>query len=162
MIQLDPELRLTAESYLKNYSSIVFPSYFYPLLLDFFSCLVPLDSDTRVAMTQSAFPEIHKQMMSNYSCGEIVPAHDRNSASIVAEETFPVMKSGDRHSVLPKDNYIKNGEIDKCKVGDSHSQLVNTISVLLKDVEHNTRQPHSKVALDKVHSSVPYNPNEKK
>lgn len=48
MIQLDPNARLTCESYLQNYASSIFPSYFSPFLHKFFSCLVPLDSDTRV------------------------------------------------------------------------------------------------------------------
>lgn len=48
MIQLEPELRLSCESYLQEYGSVVFPSYFSPFLHKFFSCLVPLDSDTRV------------------------------------------------------------------------------------------------------------------
>ncbi|KAF3791532.1 putative serine/threonine-protein kinase [Nymphaea thermarum] len=161
MIQLDPELRLTAESYLQNYSSVVFLSYFSPLLHDFFSCLVPLDSDTRVAMAQSAFPEIHKQMTNNSSCGENIPAYVSSPVSTISEESFSEMRSGDSNSAMPKDNCMKNGELEKRKVGDSHSQLVNTISVLLKDVEHNTRQPHSKVTLDKVHSSASCNSNEK-
>lgn len=48
MIQLDPESRLSAESYLQSYETIVFPCYFSPFLHNFFSCLIPLDSDTRV------------------------------------------------------------------------------------------------------------------
>ncbi|CAA6654858.1 unnamed protein product [Spirodela intermedia] len=47
MIQLDPELRLSCESYLQEYGSVVFPSYFSPFLHKVFSCLVPLDSDSR-------------------------------------------------------------------------------------------------------------------
>lgn len=48
MIQLDPELRFSAENYLQSYASVVFPSYFSPFLHNFYSCLNPLDSDTRV------------------------------------------------------------------------------------------------------------------
>lgn len=48
MIQLDPESRLSSESYLQSYASVVFPCYFSPFLHKFFSCLSPHDSDTRV------------------------------------------------------------------------------------------------------------------
>lgn len=50
MIQLDPETRLSAESYLQSYAAIVFPLYFSPFLHNFYSCLNPLDSDTRVSL----------------------------------------------------------------------------------------------------------------
>ncbi|CAM6046085.1 unnamed protein product [Sphagnum compactum] len=63
MIQLNEETRLSAEEYLQMWTPTVFPAYFSPLLHNFFSCLVPLDTDTRVAVTQGAFPEIRKQML---------------------------------------------------------------------------------------------------
>lgn len=53
MIQLDPELRFSAENYLQSYAGIVFPSYFSPFLHNFFSCLNPLDSDSRVSRCYS-------------------------------------------------------------------------------------------------------------
>ena len=53
MIQLDPESRFSAESYLQNYASILFPGYFSPFLHNFYSCLNPLDSDTRVRIFNS-------------------------------------------------------------------------------------------------------------
>lgn len=53
MIQLDPEERLSCDNYLQSYASAVFPSYFSPFLHKLFSCLIPLDSDTRVRW----FPE---------------------------------------------------------------------------------------------------------
>ncbi|KAI5081544.1 hypothetical protein GOP47_0002147 [Adiantum capillus-veneris] len=67
MIQLDPTARLTAEQYLQSWAPCVFPAYFSPLLHSFFSCLLPLDIDTRVAITQSAFPELCKQMIESSS-----------------------------------------------------------------------------------------------
>ncbi|KAK4765561.1 hypothetical protein SAY86_026651 [Trapa natans] len=63
MIQLEPESRLSAESYLQNYAGVVFPTYFSPFLHNFYCCCNPLPPDARVAMCQSAFNEILKHMM---------------------------------------------------------------------------------------------------
>lgn len=49
MIQVLPDKRCTPEEYLKMWSPSVFPDYFSPLLHDFFSYLVPLDTDNRVS-----------------------------------------------------------------------------------------------------------------
>ncbi|CAK7337394.1 unnamed protein product [Dovyalis caffra] len=65
MIQLEPEARLSAESYLQDYAAVVFPSYFSPFLHNFYYCWNPLHSDMRVAICQSVFHEILKQMMGN-------------------------------------------------------------------------------------------------
>lgn len=51
MIQLDPELRLSSQEYLQTWAPNNFPSYFSPLLHNFFSCIVPLDPDTRVSLS---------------------------------------------------------------------------------------------------------------
>eukprot|EP00250_Pteridium_aquilinum_P016932 c23371_g3_i3 orf=69-4718(+) len=67
MIQLDPAARYSAEHYLQSWVPHVFPAYFTPLLHSFFSCLLPLDIDTRVAVTQSAFTELCKQMIESSS-----------------------------------------------------------------------------------------------
>lgn len=48
MIQLEPELRLSADSYLQEYTTIVFPSYFSPFLHNFHCFWNPLHSDMRV------------------------------------------------------------------------------------------------------------------
>lgn len=48
MIQLEPELRFSAESYLQNYAAVVFPTYFSPFLHNFYCCWNPLHSDMRV------------------------------------------------------------------------------------------------------------------
>lgn len=48
MIQLEPELRLSAENYLQDYANVVFPNYFSPFLHNFYCCWNPLHSDTRV------------------------------------------------------------------------------------------------------------------
>lgn len=48
MIQLEPELRLSADSYLQEYTTIVFPGYFSPFLHNFHCFWNPLHSDMRV------------------------------------------------------------------------------------------------------------------
>jgi len=48
MIQLEPESRLSAESYLQEYADVVFPSYFSPFLHNFYCYWNPLHSDMRV------------------------------------------------------------------------------------------------------------------
>ncbi|XP_023927854.2 serine/threonine-protein kinase VPS15 [Quercus suber] len=70
MIQLEPESRLSAESYLQEYADVVFPSYFSPFLHNFYCYWNPLHSDMRVALCQRVFPEILKQMMDTRSSEE--------------------------------------------------------------------------------------------
>jgi hypothetical protein len=65
MIQLNEETRFSAGECLDKWTPTVFRAYYSPLLHNFFSCLVPLDTDTRVAVTQGAFPEIRKQMLAD-------------------------------------------------------------------------------------------------
>nr|XP_043627888.1 serine/threonine-protein kinase VPS15 [Erigeron canadensis] len=65
MIQLDPESRCSAESYLQSYAGVVLPCYFSPFLHNLYSNLNPINPDSRVAMCQLSFPEILKQMLSN-------------------------------------------------------------------------------------------------
>lgn len=55
MIQLEPELRLSAENYLQDYANVVFPNYFSPFLHDFYCCWNPLHSDTRVILCRTTF-----------------------------------------------------------------------------------------------------------
>ncbi|KAL4390760.1 hypothetical protein AHAS_Ahas03G0177300 [Arachis hypogaea] len=85
MIQLEPELRLSAESYLEEYAAVVFPTYFSPFFHDFFCCWSPLQPDMRILLCQSAFQEIFKQMMNNnnHSSG---PQHVKGDSP---NSTFP-------------------------------------------------------------------------
>ncbi|CAI0426194.1 unnamed protein product [Linum tenue] len=97
MIQLEPESRLCAESYLQNYAAVVFPSYFSPFLHNFYCCWNPLHSDMRVAMCQSVFNEILKQMMGPriseaMQSGLSMPANGMSSKSM--EETTGETNSG--------------------------------------------------------------------
>ncbi|XP_056167022.1 serine/threonine-protein kinase VPS15-like isoform X1 [Syzygium oleosum] len=70
MIQLEPECRLSAESYLQTFAGIVFPGYFSPFLHNLYCCCNPLPPDARVAMCQSVFNEILKHMMNKRSSEE--------------------------------------------------------------------------------------------
>ncbi|CAI0425618.1 unnamed protein product [Linum tenue] len=97
MIQLEPESRLCAESYLQNYAAVVFPSYFSPFLHNFYCCWNPLHSDMRVAMCQSVFNEILKQMMGPriseaMQSGLSMPANGMSSKSM--EEMIEQNNSG--------------------------------------------------------------------
>ncbi|KAF8400928.1 hypothetical protein HHK36_014231 [Tetracentron sinense] len=121
MIQLDPDSRLSAESYLQSYASTVFPSYFSPFLHNFFSCLTPLDSDTRVAVTQSAFHEIHKQMTSNWSSEDMCTVSCTPSNSV-------------------------SEEIEKGMFSDQF-QLLGDITSLFKDVEQSNHCSNTKPML---------------
>lgn len=64
MIQLEPEFRLSAERYLKEYAAVVFPIYFSPFLHDFYRCWSPLHSDMRVYGFAEIFYIINDLMLS--------------------------------------------------------------------------------------------------
>lgn len=49
MIHLEPELRLSADSYIQEFTSTVFPSYFSPFLHNFYCYWNQLHSDVRVS-----------------------------------------------------------------------------------------------------------------
>uniref|UniRef100_A0A7N1A303 non-specific serine/threonine protein kinase n=1 Tax=Kalanchoe fedtschenkoi TaxID=63787 RepID=A0A7N1A303_KALFE len=130
MIQLDPELRLSADSYLQSYVSVVFPSYFSPFLHNFYSWLNPLDTDTRVDVCQRAFHEILKQMMNDKtSTGDCtVVGTNTNPGSLKALKTI-----NERQILtLDKDSFSK-----KYENGILHYQfqLLGDINGLLKDVK---------------------------
>ncbi|XP_010267111.1 PREDICTED: probable serine/threonine-protein kinase vps15 isoform X2 [Nelumbo nucifera] len=141
MIQLDPESRLPAEGYLQNYASIVFPSFFSPFLHNFFSCLIPLDSDTRVAVTQSAFHEIHKQMMSNNTNEDICPVPCTPSNSLNGEP-LKQMDNAKEHFSTAKDSLRKRAELEKGLFSDQ--LLIGDINSLLKDVEQSNHCSNTK------------------
>lgn len=48
MVQLDPDSRCSAESYLQTYAGVVLPSYFSPFLHNLYSNLNPINPDSRV------------------------------------------------------------------------------------------------------------------
>ncbi|XP_044471517.1 serine/threonine-protein kinase VPS15-like [Mangifera indica] len=87
MIQLEPEMRFSAESYLQNYAAVVFPTYFSPFLHNFYCCWNVRHSDSRVEMCQSVFPEILKQMVSNKSGNETVSGLGTPSSAVSVKES---------------------------------------------------------------------------
>ncbi|XP_057967357.1 serine/threonine-protein kinase VPS15 [Malania oleifera] len=132
MIQLDPELRLSADSYLQSYAAVVFPTYFSPFLHNFYSCLNPLDSDTRVAVCQSAFHEIHKQMMSNKSSEEISAELGTPSIAVSIRSSQAIdLKQNLR---LTKDSLRRREELEKGIICDQF-KLLGDINTLLRDVK---------------------------
>lgn len=157
MIQLDPEARLSCESYLQNYGTIIFPSYFAPLFHSFFSCLVPLDTDSRVAMTVNAYPEILKQLTSissdagkkaknkalNPEANETAISSSTNLSSRFSEN-FKGSLNRDRHS-------------RKANAGQSYPELTTDISALQRDVEQQNSRQGIKNVSDKVPMSNPGN-----
>lgn len=152
MIQLDPEARLTAEQYMRSWVPRVFPAYFTPLLHSFFSCLLPLDIDTRVAVTQSAFTEICKQMIesspSSYK-DQVVSGAAKNQDDIQKEEgktTETKVLEKEEVSISTVKNELRSECItDGAYCRSSPSALVNDISDLLRD-----GQTGGKLALGKL------------
>ncbi|PSS01929.1 Serine/threonine-protein kinase vps15 [Actinidia chinensis var. chinensis] len=155
MIQLDPELRFSAENYLQSYASVVFPSYFSPFLHGFYSCLNPLDSDTRVVMCQTVFQEIHKQMMSNRSNNGVGLGTGSNTIggqSSLQMDTKQIVN-------LKNDSERKKEEVEKGSVND-RLELLGDISNLLRDVKQSNRCSGVKPMLEDVASSA-YSQNKK-
>ncbi|MQL91350.1 hypothetical protein Taro_023949 [Colocasia esculenta] len=150
MIQLNPELRLSCESYLQEYGSFVFPSYFSPFLHKFFSCLIPMDSDTRVAVTQSAFHEIHRQMMGGRLFNEIAPKC-ASASGVTSCEPGRQMMTSKKESMNTLNSYSQNSKMGMEVVNDL---LVGKVSNLLKDVE----QGKDHLNVNRMLQDVPYEP----
>ncbi|KAK1364896.1 hypothetical protein POM88_040457 [Heracleum sosnowskyi] len=128
MIQLDPESRCSAESYLQSYAGVVFPCYFSPFLHKFYSVLNPYNSDSRVLICQISFNEILKQMMSSKAGEETGTTFASNSLDGRSSE-----------SIEAKQN-LDSGNSRKTELkGSIHSQFEfpGDISTLLKDVKQN-------------------------
>ncbi|MFS7916753.1 putative protein kinase CMGC-Pl-Tthe family transcription factor WD40-like family [Helianthus anomalus] len=92
MIQLDPDSRCSAESYLQTYAGVVLPCYFSPFLHNLYSNLNPINPDSRVAMLQLSFPEILKQMLTNRT-GEETDTKPKMEDAILSENS-PNHKQG--------------------------------------------------------------------
>ncbi|XP_020241564.1 phosphoinositide 3-kinase regulatory subunit 4 isoform X2 [Asparagus officinalis] len=149
MIQLDPESRLSCESYLQNYTSVVFPSYFSPFLHKFFSCLIPLDSDTRVAVTQSAFREIHNQMMNSRSSEEDVLPGSSPDVGLMNSQSVLDRENGRHNMSSAGDSARDKDHLNRSKVR-GEVQLVGDITSLVREVEQRERCSHTKTFPDKV------------
>ena len=50
--------RLSAKAYLEQWGAKLFPGYFSTFLHPFFSALLPLDADERVAAVLAAYPQL--------------------------------------------------------------------------------------------------------
>ncbi|KAG9157708.1 hypothetical protein Leryth_021228 [Lithospermum erythrorhizon] len=120
MIQLDPETRYSADTYLQNFAGVVFPIYFSPFLHNFYSLLNPLSSDARVLICQTSFQEILKQMM-----GQMPREGTGLQVSVPLNDTSR------------KDNLTKREGLDKVSIHDRFD-LLGDVNILLRDVkQHN-------------------------
>ncbi|KAJ4836467.1 Serine/threonine-protein kinase [Turnera subulata] len=111
MIQLEPEARLSAESYLQNYAAVVFPTYFSPFLHNLYCCWNPLQSDMRVATCQSVFHEILKQMVSDQTSDETVTGLSTPADGVGGKATEDMVDKQklDSTRVTGKRDKIENG-----------------------------------------------------
>ncbi|XP_048320869.2 serine/threonine-protein kinase VPS15 isoform X2 [Ziziphus jujuba] len=153
MIQLEPELRLSADSYLQEYATIVFPRYFSPFLHNVYCCWNPLNSDMRVTLCQQAFHEILKQMMTNNSAeenGTTLSTAVSNAHSLTGK---PSKEIADQKVSLTKHSLRKREEIDG---GLNHGrfELLGDISSLLKDVKESNHYSGTKPMLEDVPGSA--------
>ncbi|GMI92723.1 vacuolar protein sorting 15, Arabidopsis thaliana vacuolar protein sorting 15 [Hibiscus trionum] len=131
MIQLEPESRLSAESYLQNYVAVAFPGYFSPFLHGFYCCWNPLHSDMRIAMCQRVFPEILKQMMSKRPSDEMGGGLGKSHtlSGKQSQEIAAKQKLSSTNHLLTKREKMDNGSArDRFK-------LPGNIDTLLGDVE---------------------------
>lgn len=119
MIQLEPESRFSAERYLKEYAGVVFPTYFSPFLHDFYRCWIPLHSDMRVLLCQSAFHEILKQMMHKQSSDGADVTSGELLEEMVAKESVSFMKD----SLMKREDIGKGLVHDRYELGDINSLL---------------------------------------
>lgn len=138
MIQLDPDSRLSPESYLQSYESTVFPCYFSPFLHNFFSCLIPLDSDTRVAVAQSAFYDLHKKMM-NMSNEEISTRAPFRTIDNEHSEVENVRQNSNSQDVSLRENE----DLEK-----GGHQFLGDNTKLVGDVEENSRSSRNKTLVE--------------
>lgn len=150
MIQLEPESRLSAESYLQEYADVVFPSYFSPFLHNFYCYWNPLHSDMRVALCQRVFPEILKQMMDTRSSEETgsglcTPSNSTSgklSQEMVAKQNVN----------LTKDSCRKREETEKGLTRDQFE--LGDLNTLLRDVKQNNHYPGAKLMLEDAPNSL--------
>ncbi|BFG20851.1 hypothetical protein CerSpe_071250 [Prunus speciosa] len=147
MIQLEPELRLSADSYLQEYTTIVFPSYFSPFLHNFHCFWNPLHSDMRVALCQSVFHEILKQMMSIRSTEDTgtglgTPSNANAISGKTSQEVVTMQNKN-----FAKGSIRKREEIGKGLKCDQF-ELLGDINTLLRDVKQSNHYSVSKPVQD--------------
>ncbi|RAL37168.1 hypothetical protein DM860_004090 [Cuscuta australis] len=135
MIQLDSELRCSAESYLQTHAGFVFPSYFSPFLHNFYCLLNPLNSDARVLICQTSFQEILKQMSNG--------PPDENSSGIFFTSSAPSYalqgNSNICSAVKPMLEDVANAAYSETRMHcgmQSPSELFQTVSNVFKRNHH--------------------------
>ncbi|KAK2989607.1 hypothetical protein RJ640_027381 [Escallonia rubra] len=136
MIQLDPESRCSAESYLQSYAGVVFPRYYSPFLHNFYSLLNPCNVDSRVLICQHFFNEILKQMMSNRAGEERGAGLD--SPSNAADCQLSQEINAKQNLYPEKGSSRKKEHAQKVSV-QGRFEVPGDISTLLLDVKHNNR-----------------------
>ncbi|KAI3447049.1 hypothetical protein Pfo_003714 [Paulownia fortunei] len=156
MIQLDPESRGSAESYLQNYAGVVFPSYFSPFLHKFYSLLNPLSSDARVLACETSFQEILRQMMGNRA-GEDIISETETSSDDKSQlpQAIDAKEDPDRADI----SLSKRKETKKSSSHDRFD-LHGNVSTLLRDVKQNNGHFGMKSVPDSVVRTV-YSQNQK-
>ncbi|XP_024979475.1 serine/threonine-protein kinase VPS15-like isoform X2 [Cynara cardunculus var. scolymus] len=149
MIQLDPDLRCSAESYLQSYAGVVFPCYFSPFLHNLYSNLNRNNSDSRVALCQLSFPEILKQMLGNRAGEETV--HGLHFGTNVTNRR--TSHAVDRQNLVSMKGHSQT-EKEKKRLSFDHFELRGDIGTLLIDGKENTRYANVKPKMEDAISST--------
>ncbi|CAA0838617.1 protein kinase family protein / WD-40 repeat family protein [Striga hermonthica] len=137
MIQLDPESRCSAESYLQNYAGDVFPRYFSPFLHKFYSLLNPLSSDARVLACETSFQEIHRQMMGNKAGEDMISETESTSDDKrTSPQTTDLKQQYDRAGIFLNER------------NENRPDLLGNVNALLRDVKANNRSHGTKSERD--------------
>ncbi|XP_066322820.1 serine/threonine-protein kinase VPS15-like isoform X1 [Miscanthus floridulus] len=148
MIQLDPKKRLPCRIYLQKYESVVFPFYFSKFLHQFFSDIVPLDSDARVEKTQENFEKIHEIMMGSSTI-------EQTERSTLSEHSEPSGRKGMGGEILNSPGDSRNStSIVKKNTRVDHRHIVGDIN-FLKEVECKSNNTSTKVTKDIDHFVAP-------
>ncbi|GAV84346.1 Pkinase domain-containing protein/WD40 domain-containing protein/HEAT domain-containing protein [Cephalotus follicularis] len=140
MIQLEPDSRLSAESYLQNYAGVVFPYYFTPFLHNFYCCWNPLHPDMKVAMCQSVFHEILKQMMGSRS-NEVTDAAGTNLNTMRVKQSQEMVVKQTIDLLRKRERIEKGSVLDRFK-------LLGDINTLLGDVNQSNHYSGVKPMLE--------------
>ncbi|KAJ7571090.1 hypothetical protein O6H91_01G148400 [Diphasiastrum complanatum] len=132
MIHLNPECRLSPDEYLQSWSHLVFPSYFSPVLHNFFSCLSVLDTDTRVAVTQGAFSEIREKMIAEARAKVSVSKRDPKAVTALkVVKTSPENVLAKNESTMS--NLERRGSFNKTdKVGEEGHDVPSKESIFVR------------------------------
>ncbi|KAL6502690.1 hypothetical protein OROHE_024343 [Orobanche hederae] len=131
MIQLDPESRCSAESYLQNNAGFVFPCYFSPFLHKFYSLLNPLSCNARVLACETSFQEILRHMLGNRAVEDAISETETSN-----NDTRHLSGYGKQGPAGADKSLNGRKETKKVNTRD-HFDLLYDMSTLLRDVKHN-------------------------